>query len=107
KVFGGAQNRLASLPNQGSKTLVNRWFSYAGGWDLMKGARANGDGFYSFQLAETARNAQRLGRAVGPDDVLVSPTTGRPVVLDDTGLEYVERFQIGARQLLKDTNAVR
>jgi len=107
RVFEGSQNRLASAPNAGSKTLVNQWFSFAGGWDLKKGVTHGGDGYYSFQLADTAKNAQRLGRAVRPDDVLTNPATGRAVVLDDAGLDYVQRFQLGAQQLLRDTNAVR
>lgn len=105
--FQGIQNRLATSGNQGSKSLVNQFFSYAGGWDLEKAARRNADGTFSFLLSDSPRNVKRLGREIGPEDVLVSPRTGKEVVLDELGMEYISAFQRAAKTVLKDTNAVR
>jgi hypothetical protein len=106
-VFNGAQDRLATVANRGSKTLVDQWFSKAGGWDLKRGTVQVDDGFAAFELLPTPRNAKRLGRPVQEGELLADAATGRPIVLDQVGLDYVERFQIAARGLLKDTNAVR
>jgi hypothetical protein len=107
RVFSGAQNRLATVANRGSKTLVDQWYSMAGGWDLKRGTVQLDGGYAGFELLPTARNAKRLGREVQEGELLVNKATGSPVVLDQVGLDYVERFQIAARSLLKDTNAVR
>lgn len=107
RVFNGAQNRLSTVANRGSKTLVDQWFSMAGGWDLKRGTVQLDGGYAGFELLPTPRNAARLGRPVQEGELLVNKSTGKAVVLDSTGLDYVERFQIAARGLLKDTNAVR
>lgn len=105
--FQGIQNRLATTGNQGSKSLVNQFFSYAGGWDLKRAPRANGDGSFSFVLENTPRNQKRLGREIADGEVLMSPRTGKEVTLDGLGMEYVSAFQRAAKTVLRDTNAVR
>lgn len=106
-VFQGQQNKLAALPNRGSKILVDQYFSFSGGWDLKRGFIPQADGHVALELADTARNARRLGRPVQEGELLNSPLTGKPVVLDNLGRDFVERFDIAARQLLADSNAVR
>lgn len=105
--FAGIQNQLAGISNRGSKSLVDQWFSFNAGWDLKKGTRLQADGTYAFMLDATPRNEARLGRAVTNEDLLTNPRTGKPVVLDQVGMEFVQRFQNVARTLLEDSNAVR
>lgn len=105
--FQGAQNRLAGVQNRGSKAMVDAYFSFNSGWDLAKQLRANADGTFSFVLDSTPRNAKRLGREVTSDDLLMNPKTGKPIVVDGVGMEFIHRFDAVAKTLLKDTNAVR
>ena len=105
--FGGIQNKLAALPARGSKALVDQFFSLAGGWDLKKGVVALPDGTYGFELLSTPQNAARLGRDVQRGDLLMNPSTGKAIVVDDLALDYLERFQIAAKRILADVNAAR
>lgn len=107
RVFAGSQDRLATVANRSSKTLVDQWLSMAGGWDLKRGTVQMDGGYAAFELLPTTRNAKRLRREVREGELLVNETTGAPVVLDSVGIDYIERFQLAARGLLKDTNAVR
>lgn len=105
--FQGAQNKLAGIPNRGSKALVDQFFSFNAGWDLKKAPIRQADGSWGFALDATPKNEARLGRAITEDDLLTNPNTGKAVVLDDVGMEFVSRFQRVASTLLRDTNAVR
>lgn len=105
-IFQGQQNKLAALPNRGSKILVDQYFSFAGGWDLKNGFVQQGD-HVALALADTPRNAARLGRPVADGELLTSPLTKQPIVLDNLARDYIERFEIAAKQLLRDSNAVR
>lgn len=105
--FQGIQNELAGIANRGSKALVDQWFSFNAGWDLRRAARVNQDGTYSFVLENTPRNEKRLGRPVTSDDMLTNPRTGKAIQLDETGYQFVTRFQNVAKTLLEDSNAVR
>jgi hypothetical protein len=106
-IFQGKQNILAALPNRGSKALVDQYFSFAGGWDLKRGFTQLDNGHFGLVLADTPRNARRLGRDVGDGEFLTSPLTGKPIAVDAAGVDFIERFQIAAKQLLRDANAVR
>jgi hypothetical protein len=105
--FQGTQNALAGVPNRGSKAMVDSFFSFNSGWDLERAAVVNADGTFNFALSNTPKNAQRLGRAVNEDDLLMNPRTGRPITVDQTGMDFISRFQRVAQTLLKDTNAIR
>jgi hypothetical protein len=106
-VYNGVQNELASVPNRGSKALVDQWYSFAGGWDLKKAPVPQADGTFAFALDSTAKNEQRLGRAVGDDDLLLNPNTQKAVVVDDKAMQFLVSSQAGYKTLLKDTNAIR
>lgn len=105
--FNGIQNELSSVANRGSKSLVDEFFSHAGGWDIEKDAIPGGSHGWEFSLSNTANNEARLGRKVNPQDVVMNPHTGRSVSLDDKAMEYVNSFQGAAKSLRKDANAVR
>lgn len=106
-VFAGSQNRLAGIPNRGSKALVDQWFSFNYGWDLARRPVLQADGTFAFALEKTPQNAARLGREVVDGDLLMNPKTGKSVVLDEAGMDFVQRFQKAADILRKDRNAVR
>lgn len=105
--FQGAQNKLAGIPNQGSKAMVDSFFSFNSGWDIARRVKPNGDGTFSFALDATPNNAKRLGREVTEEDLLMNPRTGRPIIVDEAGMDFIRKFQAVAQTLLRDTNAVR
>lgn len=107
KHIGSSIEVLNNTANAGSKTLVNQFLSNASGWDLMRGSTELGDGKFGFVLADTQRNAKRLGRAVQKGEMLRNPRTGNLIVLDQRGLDVMQRFQGLFREILVDRNRVR
>ena len=105
--FGGIQNELTAVPARGSKALVDQYFSMAGGWDLDKGFVPVGNDMFGFALVNSEANSKRLGRTVRKGELLLNGSTGKPVVVDKLGLEYVSRFESASFKILQDTNAIR
>ena len=64
-----------------SRALYDSYYSFAGGWDIERAIELD-NGLIGFVLENTPNNRKRLGRAVKPDDLLTSPKTNKPVVLD-------------------------
>lgn len=97
--------KLHAAPAMASKTLTDQLFSNASGWDL-KAAVLHGN-FIGFELADTGRNATRLGRAVQQGELLVNPRTGAQMVVDQLGMNYVNAFNQVAQTVLADKNRLR
>jgi len=98
--------KLAAAPGVPSRTLVNQFFSNTAGWDIDE-AQKVGD-FWQFTLADTPSNRVRLGTSsVSKGTPLINPRTGKEIVLDDLGFEFLGKFNSAANAVLADTNKLR
>lgn len=106
--MGDVQNRMLAANAYASRHLLNQFLSNSAGWDLERGTVASlTKGQNAFVLKDTAANAARLGRKVNPGELLINPRTGKEIVLDDLGQEFMTRFNGVTDEMLREKNAVR
>lgn len=104
--LGDFMTRINSASGS-SRVLINQFLSNSSGWDLAENLVSLPNGMYGFELAKSARNTTRLGRKVQTGDMLVNPRTGKEIVVDELGKDFVERFGHLTDDLLADRNRIR
>lgn len=109
--FGDALSAVAGPRSLQTRTLLDQFHSpgMSAGWDLGKGTVEVQTGLHGFVLEKTARNAKRFeeqfGRKMKDGELLLSPA-GKPIVLDDLGLDVQRRFNTLTDQRRKAGNSL-
>lgn len=110
--MGDIVPRLSAAPASSSKVLVNQFYSNSQGWDLtgaitQVGATPGGAPLWGFEIGNTVKNQARIGGVVAQGDMLINPRTGQAMVVDDLGLEFIQRFTGLAETIRLDRNRIR
>lgn len=110
-VFEDTLSAVAGPRSLQTRTLLDQFHSpgMSAGWDLSKATVQLQEGLHGFVLEKTARNAKRFeeqfGRKMEDGQLLLSPA-GKPIVLDDLGLDVQRRFNILTDQRRKAGNSL-
>lgn len=89
-----------------SNALYGAYYSFAGGWDI-KSVQALDNGLVGFVLDNTELNAKRLGRNVGYGELMKSPITKQPLVLDKAANELRVAMERVNKEIWKEKNLLR
>lgn len=100
-------DQLNSVTGASSKVLWNQFYSHSPGWDIA-GIKEMGDGTFGFTLrTDSKKNADRLGRAISKDELLINPKTNKPIVVDALANEMRIQLQAETKKLWREQNTVR
>jgi hypothetical protein len=109
QALGEATSALSNPRNASSKLLLNQFHTFAPGWDIGKAPVSMEGGMNGFILKETDSNKERFrtlfGREMDKSQLLLAPN-GKPIVLDDMGLDIQQQFNQTTNALLDEKNTI-
>lgn len=114
KALGDVVTRVNGPRNLQSRLLLNQYFSFRPGWDLKKELKQitlpNGQTAFEFELdPKSVLNQRRWKSQYGeemPEGAAMRTPQGKPMVVDELGREFLQRFNTLTDDYMKEKNSI-